>query len=55
MTARQRYLSLTDTDLLEEYDWIARERPVSQHEADRHMWAMDVIHGELMRRGLQWS
>lgn len=55
MSYAQTVRRMSDDELLEEYDWTSRERCVSDHEAYRNEWAMERMHAELMRRGIQWS
>ncbi len=52
MTYSQTVRRMSDQELLDEYDWVARERCVSDHEVYRMEWAMEQMHAELMRRGL---
>jgi len=46
---------MTPDELLTEYDWVARDKPVSQHEANQREWKQDRIHAALVARGIAWT
>lgn len=54
MTLAARVRAMGDEDLAQEYDWVARGRPRTEHEAIAREQELAVIEGELRRRGVSW-
>lgn len=55
VTVAHRASLMSDDELLQEYDWEARERPVNEHEEYKQRYVLARYHAELIRRNLQWS
>lgn len=55
VTVAHRAALMTDEELLVEYDWTARERPVNDHEALRREYVLSRYYLELIKRNLRWS
>lgn len=55
MTFTATVARMSDEELLNEYDWVARDMPVNQHEADAREFKLERMHRVLVRRGLDWS